>query len=241
MDLNDITESLHDADEVLRLSENKPELQAVYAEAERFKGISLHHLGQIAEAARVQEDALQRYQRLGEEQRAVWVWMELGMTYRASGNYLAARDAYEHALTELRRENNLPSQADVLNSLGVLYHDQGEYEQAVRAFETGLECARYSGSLWQESFLLASLGDTYTDLDEYESANQAYLHAAQVAQRVGFQFLTNYLSLAQARLARLRGQVKEAHRHLLEIESLVRAAGSNFESGLFHLERGCLH
>ena len=238
--LGDYSNSLGDADETLRLSEDKPDLQAVYTEAERFKGISLHHLGQIAEAARVQEDALRCYEQSGEEQRVAWVRMELGMTYRASGNYLAARDAYEQALTEWRRENNLPSQANVLNNLGVLYHYQGEYEKAVRAFEAGLECARSSGSLWQESLLLASLGDMYADLDEYESAIQAYINASQVAQRVNFQFLTNYLSLAQAHLARLQGKVKEAYLYLNKANTLVQDSNSNHECGLFYLERGCL-
>jgi LuxR family transcriptional regulator, maltose regulon positive regulatory protein len=238
--VGDYTSSLQNADQALQLSKDKSNLQEIYAESERFKGICLNHLGRVNEAVQFQEDALRRYEQLGEEQSVARVQMELGMTYRASGDYLAAQNAYEHALTEWRRENNLPSQANVLNSLGVLYHYQGEYEKAVRAFEAGLECARSSGSLWQESFLLASLGDVYTDLDEHESAIQAYTNAAQVAQRVNFQFLTDYLSLAQARLARLHGQVKEAYRYLSEAEGLIRVAGSNYESGLFHLERGCL-
>ena len=43
--VGDYASSLKDADEALRLSGNKPDLQFTYAEAERFKGISLHHLG----------------------------------------------------------------------------------------------------------------------------------------------------------------------------------------------------
>jgi tetratricopeptide (TPR) repeat protein len=89
--------------------------------------------------------------------------------------------------------------------MGVLCHHQGDYEQAVQAFESGLECARSSSSQWQESLLLTSLGDLYVDLDEYEAAFQAYDVAAQIAQQVSYQFLTNYLGLAQAHLARLRG------------------------------------
>jgi tetratricopeptide (TPR) repeat protein len=79
--VGDYASSLKDADEALRLSENKPDLQFTYAEAERFKGISLYHLGQIAEATRVQEDALQCYEQLGDKQRAAWVLVELGNSY----------------------------------------------------------------------------------------------------------------------------------------------------------------
>jgi len=236
----DYASSLQDSDEALRLSENRPDLQAIYAEAERFKGLSLHHLGKITEAVHILEDVLRRYEQLEDEQRAAWVRMELGMTYRANGNYVAARLVYEQVLAKWRRENNIHSQANVLNNLGVLYHYQGEYEQAVRAFEVGLKCARQSISPWHEALLLTSLGDVYTDLNEYESADQAYSRAIEVIQQVSYQFLTNYLSLARARLARLRGQVKEAHLYLSRVEILVNLSDSNYERGLFHLERGCL-
>ena len=181
-----------------------------------------------------------RYEQLGDKQRAAWVQVELGISYHASGNYQAALSAYNQALDEWRRESNLPSQANVLNSLGVLYHHQGEYEQAVQAFESGLECARSSSSQWQESLLLTSLGDMYVDLDEYDSAFQAYDDAAQIAQQVSYQFLTNYLGLAQAHLARLRGQFREADLYLHEAQVSVLATNSNYECGLYFLEHGCL-
>ncbi len=238
--VGDYVRSLQDANEALRLSENKPDMQFTYAEAQRFKGISLYYLGQITEATRVQEEALQAYELLKDKQRAAWVQMELGISYYAGGNYQAARSAYNQALDEWQRESNLPSQANVLNSLGVLYHHQGEYEQAVKAFESGLESARSSNSQWQESLLLTSLGDMYVDLDEYESAFQAYTDAAQLAQMVSYQFLTNYLGLAQAHLARLRGQFREATLCLHEAQASILATNSNYECGLYYLEHGCL-
>jgi ATP/maltotriose-dependent transcriptional regulator MalT len=238
--VGDYANSMQDADEALWLSKDKQELKAISAEAERFKGLSLYHRGQITEAAQFLENALRHYEKLDERQSVARARMELGMVYRANGNYLAARDAYEQAFITWREENNLPPQASVLNSIGVLYHYQGEYELSVRAFETGLECARQSRSPWHQSLLLASLGDLYTDLDEYESAGQAYIAAVEIVQQVSYQFLVNYLNLAQARLARLQGQIKEAYRYLGKAEMLVRTADSNYECGLFHLERGCL-
>ena len=238
--VGDYASSLQDAEEALRLSGNKPDLHFTYAEAKRFKGLSLQHLGKIAEATQIQEEALQRYLQLGEKQRAAWVQMELGISYHANGNYQAALSAYNQALDEWRRESNLPSQANVLNSMGVLHHFLGEYEQAVQAFEAGLESARASSSRWQESLLLTSLGDMYVDLDEYDSAFQAYYDAAQLAEQVSYQFLTNYLGLAQAHLARLRGQFKEAYLFLHEARVSVLATSSNYECGLYFLEHGCL-
>ena len=238
--VGDYANSLQDTDEVLRLSKNKPDLQTVYTEAERFKGINLNHLGRLAEAAGFQEDALRHYEALGDEQRAAWVRMELGMTYRSSGNYESARNAYERSLTEWKREDNLANQANVLNSLGVLHHSLGDYEPAVRAFEAGLEIARYAGSTWREALLLASLGDVYTDMDEYEAAIQAYNHAAQMAQQLNYQFLINYLFLAQSHLARVQGKLKEAYVNLDKAAKLIKNSKSNHEWGLYYLECGCL-
>jgi LuxR family transcriptional regulator, maltose regulon positive regulatory protein len=232
--------SLQDAEEALRLSDDRPELRAIFAEAERFKGLSLYLLGQITQAVQALEDALRRYEELGEKQSMARVQTELGMAYRANGDYPAAHAVYERALAEWRREGNLLSQANLLNNLGVLHHYQGEYEAAIRAFETGLEYARQSGFRWQESAFMTSLGDVYCDLDEHESANQAYINALEIAKQVGFQILINYLSLAQARLARLRGLNREAHRHLAEAETFVQATGSNYDRSFFHLELGCL-
>jgi ATP/maltotriose-dependent transcriptional regulator MalT/DNA-binding SARP family transcriptional activator len=238
--VGDYASSLQDAEKALRLSEEKPDLQFTYAEAERFKGLSLYQLGQVAEATQVQEDALGCYEQLGDKQRAAWVLVELGNSYYSSGSYPAALNAYNQALDEWRRESNLPSQANVLNSMGVLCHHQGDYEQAVQAFESGLECARSSSSQWQESLLLTSLGDLYVDLDEYEAAFQAYDVAAQIAQQVSYQFLTNYLGLAQAHLARLRGQFREATLCLHEVRANILATNSNYECGLYFLEHGSL-
>ena len=238
--IGDYTGALRDSDEALRLSKNRPEMAAIYAEAQRFKGLSLYHLGQIADSIRFLEDALQRYSQFGEMQSVARMQTELGMAYRAIGNYEAAQDNYELALTEWRKENNTYSQANVLNNLGVLFHNQGKYELALRAFEAGLDCVRLSHLVWQEALLLTSLGDIYRDLDEYESAEQAYAGASNAAGQVSYQFLINYLSLAKARLSRLRGRTKEARLYLSEAEAIIRSGGSNYERGLFYLEYGCL-
>jgi LuxR family transcriptional regulator, maltose regulon positive regulatory protein len=238
--VGDYASSLHDSDEALRLCQNIPDLQAIYAEAERFKGLSLYHLGRITDSIHFLEDALLRYTQFGETQGVARIQTELGMAYRAIGNYKAAQNGYEQALAEWRRENNMYSQANVLNNLGVLYHNQGKYEQALRTFEAGLDCVKFSHSLLHESLLLTSLGDVYRDLDEYESAEQAYAAASNAAHQISYQFLINYLSLAKTRLRRLRGKAKDAWLNLVEAESIIHAGGSNYEHGLFYLEHGCL-
>ncbi|MBE3118231.1 MAG: tetratricopeptide repeat protein, partial [Candidatus Atribacteria bacterium] len=238
--VGDYSGAIQDADEVFQLGKKSPALKMEIAEAARFKGICLFRLGQVEEAARFLEDSLHRFELLGEAEGIARLQMDLGWVCQETGKHAAAAQFYQKALAEWKRENNLYSQAYALNNLAVLYYMQGDYELAVRTLEEGLACARQGGFRWQEAMQLASLGDVLSDLDEYESAHQTYATATGLAQQVSYQFLVNYLLLAQARLARLRGRFKEAHSHLQEVRPLIQAAGSNHESGLLYLESGCL-
>ncbi len=124
----------------------------------------------MADAVRSLEISLGIYEKLREEESIGKLQMELGLTNYGSGNNTAAFNFYSLALGTFRRENNILSQANVLNNLGVLHHQRGEYEKAVRAFDKGVECAHLGNSPRQEALLLTSLGDIYIDLDEYESS-----------------------------------------------------------------------
>jgi len=239
--MGDYASSLQDADETMRLSDSRPSMEILHAEAERLKGLDLYHLGENTEAIQSLERALRVYERLGEEQSIGRINMELGMAYKSIGNTSAAFHSYELALEKFRKGNNIFAQANLLNNLGVIYHEQGEYELAVRAFEAGVECARQANLPRQEALLLTSLGDIFVDLDEYESAGRSYTTAAEIVKKIRYQFLANYLRMVQARLARLRGQFKEAQACLREVEPLIQAGGSNYECGLYYLETGCLY
>jgi len=238
--VGDYSGAIQDADEALQLGKQSPDLKHEFAEAARFKGLSLFRLGQVEQATRYLEDSLHRYELLGEAESIARLQIEMGLACRATGKYAAAAQFYQKALAEWKRENNLNSQANALNNLAVLYYMQGDYESAVKILEEGLACARQGGFRWQEALMLASLGDVLSDLDDYESAHQTYTTATGIAQQVSYQFLVNYLLLAQVRLARLRGRFQEAHSHLQEVRPLIQAASSNYESGLLHLESGCL-
>jgi LuxR family maltose regulon positive regulatory protein len=238
--VGDYSGAIQDADEVFQLALNSPGLKMEIAEAKRFKGICLFRLGKVEEAVVNLEDSLNEYELLGEAESIARVQMDMGWICQATGKHAASAHFYQKALAEWKRENNLYSQSSVLNNLAVLYYMQGDYELAVKTVEKGLVCARQGGFRWQEAMQLASLGDVLSDLDEYESAHQAYTTATSLAQQVSYQFLINYLLLAQARLARLTGNLKQAHSLLQEVRPLIQSNGSNYELGLLSLESGCL-
>ena len=238
--VGDYSGAIQDADEVFQLAKNLPGLNMEVAEARRFKGICLFRLGKVEEAVANLEDSLRQYELAGEAESIARVQMDMGWVCQATGKHAAAASFYQKALAIWKRENNLYSKASALNNLAVLYYMKGDYETAVKTLEEGLVCARQGGFRWQEAMQLASLGDILSDLDEFESAHQTYATAIALAQQISYQFLVNYLLLAQARLRRLMGNLREAHIFLQEARPLIQSNGSNYELGLLSLESGCL-
>ncbi len=228
-----------DAQRAIQLASAREHLEPEHAEALRFKGLSHLRLGQADLAAAALEESLCRYEKLGENESIARLQMELGLACRATGNWTAASEYYQKALTNTQQQGNLSLQAAIYNNLGFLFHTRGNYEQAVKSVEKGLECIRKSGFQWQRTLLLATLGDILSDLDEYASARQAYETASQLAAQISYQFLNTYLSLAQVRLARLEGKLHEARAGIQRIQS-EPAQWNGYELGLLHLENGCL-
>src|SRR5215216_3227075 len=203
-------DSLKDVEEALQLSETDAELQALYAEALRIRGLNLYHLGQSRNAVRELEHSLSLYVELREAGSIPMLLLETGMVHLAMGDVDSAKDSYQKALKIWTEENNLYYQAEILNNLAVLYQQTGEYELASETFENGLLCARKSRHLRTEAVILTGLGDLYSEIEEFEAALQAYEQAEAIAVGLPGFFLSNYLVLARANLALLQGDTGSA-------------------------------
>ncbi len=239
--LGDYKASLADVEEALQLAGDKTSSnQETYADAMRVKGLSLYRLGKANQAIQWLEKSLELFTQVNATNNIPILQMELGIAYRAIGNYEAAQSYYEQALKIWQQEGNLVWQANVLNNMGVLHHFQGGYETAVRLLEKGLDSARKSGYVRMEALILTSLGDLYLELDEFQGAQQAFQQGEVIAGRIGDHFLINYLTLAQTAAARLKKEYTRARKLLLEADEFISKSGSGYERGLFFLERGRL-
>jgi LuxR family maltose regulon positive regulatory protein len=239
--LGNYSASMAASDEALQITSDMDELQSLRAEAQRAKGLSLFRLGQARQAIEWLEYALDLFSNQKKTRDVSMVETELGMAYRAIGDYSIAGRYYEQALAALRKEGDLTGQATLLNSLGVLYHAQGEYERAVSTFEQGLDCARRSGFVDTEAWILTSMGDLYTEIFELEIAQKTYEQADLIARRVSDRFLINYLALALAGLARMSQIPDRAYALLEEVQPSIKASSSNYEHGLYYFESGRLN
>lgn len=238
--LGNYKSAIQDADEVLESIEANDDLQWIYADALRVKGLGLYQQGQTLQAAKYLERALDIYVRVNDAPSIPILLMETGMVYRATGSYDKAKASYEKALDIWRRTGNLLWEADLFNSLGVLHHQQGEYEQAAHALEEGLLCAQRSGYKRLEALILISLGDLYVDVEDFEVAAQNYVPARELVQQLGDQFLINYLTLAEVNLMLEQRNTSRARQNLDQAAAYLQSSDSRYQHGLHRLTRGRL-
>lgn len=233
-------EAIQDADEALQLTEEDDDLQWIYADALRVKGLSLYRQGLTLQATHHLESALEIYIRVNDTHTIPVLWMETGMVYVAMGKYAEAKRYYEEALKNWRQTGSLYLQSILLNNLGVLHQQQGEYEQAVHAFEEGLLCAQQGGHKREDALISIGLGDLYAEVEDFEIAQQSYRQANDWVQQVGEHFLINYLALAEANLSLLQKDIPRTQSILDNAQDLIKASDSNYENGLYQLMLGRL-
>jgi ATP/maltotriose-dependent transcriptional regulator MalT/two-component SAPR family response regulator len=233
--------SMRDIEEALHLAEPDPELQPLYAEALRLKGLNLYRLGKSRRAVEELEHSLSLYTELKETGSIPMLLGETAMVYAAVGEVVSAEGLFQEALKIWQAEKNLYFQADTLNNLGVLHHQIGDYELAFETYEKGLACARNGNNQRAESLLLTGLGDLYSEMEEYEAAAHAYKKAGEIAGRLTGFFISNYLVLAQANLALLQEDAITASRILRSFGRKLKTNPSIYERGLWALLEGRYH
>ena len=230
--------SLADADEALALTEGNASSRAVQAEALRNKAMSLYWLGQLHESIECLEQSLAVHSALDDVQTVAMLQLELGLAYVNAGRYAEAFTHYDRSLDHWQKTDNIIWQANLLNNLGVLCHLNGDLERAGGLFGEALACARQVGYARAEAFTLCSIGDLYADLDARDAALDAYRQARQIAGRIEERYALLYVDLAEAALARSKGDMAQARQLLDSARQLGQESGSGFEQGLWQMEAG---
>jgi DNA-binding SARP family transcriptional activator/TPR repeat protein len=239
--LGSYKQAIGDAEEALQLAAVIPDQEDLQAAAYRMKGLALYRLGEIKESETYLDRALVKFIHQRQEKNIPQAQLELGMARRALGDLVSAQVYYEKALTTWQEQGNLMAQANLLNNLGVLYHTRGEYEKAIQTFEKGLDCARRSGYVRLQSLILTSQGDVYTDVGDQETAGQIYQQTYDIAVQIADHFLTNYVRISLAGIARQKGDYEQARLLLDNAVSTLKRKGSYYELGLHALESGRLN
>lgn len=239
--LGDYQSGLQDADEVIRLTEYSDDLQLLFADALREKGLNLFRLGEALNSAKNLERALEIFKLQEDTSHIPILMMETGMVYGVIGKEDIVEQLYSQALQLWKQEGNFQWQANLLNNLGVHHFLHGDYDKAILVLEEGLICAKRSPfSVRVEALILISLGDVYAEVEDFSLADQYYQRGYDIAQVINDRFLLNYLKFACANLAIQESNFEKAYREVDELRKLISSQSSQYENGLFHLVKGQL-
>jgi LuxR family transcriptional regulator, maltose regulon positive regulatory protein len=230
--------ALKDVDAALSLLTLHPELDEEKGEAYRVKGLVYRKLGNLKEALRSFNLALEAFQRHNQVFSIARIYMELGSAYLDSCEYSKALASYQFALDFFQSQKNLLPIPNLLNDLGFLSHLRGDYRQAFRYYSEALEKVQGTGSVSSEAFILAGLGDLYMDLDAPDAAREAYRSSREIGSRLLDRFLLFYLNLAEAEVSRFQDNLASAHFHIDSANKQLADSGSEYEQALHSLQAG---
>jgi ATP/maltotriose-dependent transcriptional regulator MalT len=132
----DYSKAVEDAAEAIVMTEDTDELQGMFADALRLRGLMMFRKGQTRQALADLERSLEIHERQADS-TIPHLLMETAMAQAFLGDYPRAQNAYAQALKIWKQSGNLFSQATLLNNLGFMFHQLGEYEKAAQAFERG--------------------------------------------------------------------------------------------------------
>ncbi len=235
------TDAQEDAIQALNLAIEKGDNITLLAESERETGLASQNLGNIKNAQIYFQRSLKTYQTINDSKNAALVQMDLGILLTTQGNFPEANHQYQQALKLWLKLDNIDQQASLMNNLGVLSHTKGDYLKALDWFELSLQKANQTSNLRIQAFTNASLGDLALDLDVLSAAVDYYNLANQLAETIKEGFLLSYLELRFSALSRKSGDLLTANHHLKTAYDLVCQHSSDYELGLWHLERGRLY
>lgn len=237
---SDHSTSLADADETLRIAQKGAIPVGLRADALRIRGLNLRLMGDLGKAIPSLTEALELYRIEEEFSSVARVLLALGAAYLDKGEFGTALTYYNSACDYFRKENDSFSLSSALNDLGFLHHLSGDYEQASTVLEEALVRARQSNHHNSEMLILSSLGDLFAELDAYQAAEEVYQAAREIAHRLGQHYMVLYLYLAEAALARMKGELEHS-RQLLEVaEQITGGLEIQYALALYRLESGRL-
>lgn len=191
---------------------------ALQGEALRTMGISLHRLGQTAEAITTLQRAQQIEQARGATAAVAQVQHELVVCYHAIGNLSAAEEIGRRAEVYWSTIGNQGRRALTRNSLALNQALTGRYAEAFTMAHAALRDAQDAAIPQYEVAVLSTLGDMYADLELWDRAISSYETALRIG---GTAFIRSHILAAQVYVLVQQGYSARAEAVLSQLPEVV--------------------
>lgn len=216
-----------------------PEIDAATtAEIYRCWGISVGHLGMLAEAQEKLEKSWHLYHDIGREFNAAQVRVGLGSYLERMGRLDEALSHFEKAVETFRQYRNPGELTNALNSVAVIYYYRGEYDRARETFDQALQTAQQAGHGWWTGYVLAGLGDIDRDTGQLPEALNYYQKSLSLLDEKQEGFLAVYIRAAQAEVHAAQGEPLRGYDLARQALELARSHRSSYEEGLANTALG---
>lgn len=126
------------------------------------------------------------------------------------GDYHAASEAYQEALTAWERLEHTRGIADALNGQGLVDWYRGDYESARRRHEQSLELRRKIGDRHGQGNSLTNLGNAVKDSGDPHTARELHQQALAIRQSLGHRVGVGYSYLNLGDVSRRLGDAADA-------------------------------
>ena len=210
------------------------------AEAYRISGQCYQMMGQLTCAMTDLNIALEIFKRLEILSGVSRALSMLGVVYLEMCDFHNALVCYNQALGYYQKQKNVYSSASVMNDIAYLHYLRGEYPQAFTIFNEALAKARQSGNARVEGLILIGLADIFADLAGYAEALDAYAQGRIIIEKIKDEHLLTYIDLAEAAIARQRGDILLARAHLNSVGHRLLDSKAEHAHGFYLLETGLL-
>lgn len=224
--------------QAIRACQGRVEYRSLEARASRILGILYGLLGDFQKSISWLEQALDLYQRVGDEPNAAYVATSLGEALRRQGNLLDADRFSYQALEKWRRFGNMTEESRLLNNLAVSHYYEGDYRRSLELFEEALIKAASSPAPAAEGNILVGLGDLYRDWGRLSEAKEKYQHALRIARSIEDFSLLLYTTDALAETCRREGDLPGARAYLQRALEMVKITGSRLDKARIYITAG---
>jgi transcriptional regulator with XRE-family HTH domain len=160
--------------------------------------------------------------------------LQMGYLYRELGDLYLASVLVRECLALAREQDDLSTQAGVLNSLGNILHDGGRPVEAVESYREALAILdELQGFLEMKTTVMTNLGGSLVAAGQFEQGLTMLRGARTKAQQNGFRRVAALVVTRMAEAWEQRGDRARSRELLSESDSLASRVEGSFHDILF--------
>jgi tetratricopeptide (TPR) repeat protein len=192
------------------------------ADAENALGIANFELGNLDEARRRYQNAIDLRTQIGDQRGVAAATANVARIQLAQGHYDEARAGLQQSLQIVEQIGNYQTAANLHNEIGALEERLGRYREALERYRQSLAILRDLGDQRALAESYNNIGFTYYQLGDFDNASAYARQSTDLYRKADNQEGLMFAGQTVGLLAIARGEWSAADAALLEVLRLAR-------------------